>query len=96
MNRSEAGWYPIFIPAALTLLEKQQRGVHFPELFLSGNNHSIGDEGSCTQMANLESRSNELMRSLSPAAQHHHFSKGQELIQIYRWMVIRIPSPESR
>lgn len=60
------------------------------------NNHFLGDKGSCLQMADLESRSNELLRGLSPAAQHHHFSKGQELIQIYRLMVIKIPSPESR
>lgn len=96
MNRSGAAWYPTFITAPLTLLEKQQRGVRFPELFPSGNNHFIGEEGSCMQVANLESRSNELVKGLNPAAQHHHFPKGQELIQIHRLMVTRIPSPESR
>lgn len=97
MNRSGAAWYPTFVTAPLTLLENSKEGYsRFPELFPSGNNHFIGEEGSCMQVANLESRSNELVKGLNPAAQHHHFPKGQELIQIHRLMVTRIPSPESR
>ncbi|KAJ7402485.1 rna-directed dna polymerase from mobile element jockey-like [Pitangus sulphuratus] len=54
---------------------------------------SWGAVAAACRWPNLESRNSKLVKDLNCAAQRHHFPRGQELIQTYGLMVMRIPSP---